>query len=145
MKTLGPLLVSAFAVTFVSSPCSFLFAQAPPNIFSGPADVLYAQSDLLRSLDQTWYRPLKSPGAFAQPPESNNGAPSLSFDFADKPADSAPRLDAKSNANAPKDPQDATSRENMLFRWLPASGESSSTPASCTRLTSPRRPGRAMP
>ncbi len=124
MKTLGPLLVSAFAVTFVSSPCSFLFAQAPPNIFSGPADVLYAQSDLLRSLDQTWYRPLKSPGAFAQPPESNNGAPSLSFDFADKPADSAPRLNAKSNANAPKDPQDATSRENMHFRWLPATGES---------------------
>lgn len=123
MKNLGVLLISAFALTFVLSPGSFLFAQAPPNIFSGPADVLYAQTDLLRSLDQTWNPPLKSTAAVAHIREFKVGDLSLSLDSADKPPDSAPSLSPKSNTHSGKDPPDAASREKMHFRWLPATGE----------------------
>jgi hypothetical protein len=124
VKNLGVLLISAFAVTFVSSPSSFLFAQALPNIFSGRADILYAQSDLLRSLDQNWDRPLKSTSAVTRSREFNVADVSLSFDSVDTPPDSAPSLNAKSNTNAGKDPPAAESQENMHFRWLPATGES---------------------
>ncbi len=124
MKSKGVLLISAFALTSISSPGSFLYAQAPPNIFSGPADVLYAQSDLLRSLEPNWDRPLKSTSAVTQIREFNVGDLSLSFDSGDKPPDSAPSLNAKSNSNAGKDRPDVESRENMHFRWLPATGES---------------------
>jgi hypothetical protein len=39
-------------------PGTILFALQAPDIFSGNPDVLYAVSQLLRSIDQFWFAPL---------------------------------------------------------------------------------------
>ena len=48
---------SALACFFLL-PGTILFAQQAPDIFSGNPDVLYAVSQLLRSIDQFWFAPL---------------------------------------------------------------------------------------
>lgn len=58
MKKRGVISLCATAVALVCSEWSLLFAQVAANLASGPRDVVYAQSELLRSLDDSWYRPL---------------------------------------------------------------------------------------
>jgi len=53
---------SARACLFLLPGTSF-FAQQAPDIFSGSPGVLYAQSQLLRSIDQPWLAPLSHPYA----------------------------------------------------------------------------------
>jgi len=50
----------AFVLACLLSPGTHLFAQRvpAPDIFSGGQDVLYAQSQFLRSFDAAWFDPL---------------------------------------------------------------------------------------
>lgn len=82
------------------------------NISSGPQDVLYAQSELLQSIDQAWFTPLSS---------------------ADSPFDSPtflalptlpPANTSANDSSIRPNPKDRQKEEGTRFRWGPALGES---------------------
>jgi hypothetical protein len=112
------LLFCAIEVAFLCAPTSFLFAQSAASISSGPPDVLYAQSELLRSLEQSWFRPLSSHGAVTQIREVDDRNTLFVVDSGDR----SPATPANSNLGI--NSRDLKSRENAHFRWGPATGES---------------------
>ena len=106
-----------------------VLAQGYPDIFRGPQDVLYAQPELLQSVDEAWFVPL-SPASKAHPsirpmPDS---AAFASHEHARKrfqyQSESEGQERAKALVSAGKRPRSA----NLCC-----------SPASCTRSTSPPR------
>ena len=91
-------------------------AQVPTDLASGPRDVLYAQSDLLRSIDGAWFAPLSAP-------------PSTIFDTKRKPHSSSASTEQPAKSPAVSDsrinPGISKSRTASAtrFRWAPAFGE----------------------
>ena len=100
-------------------PGTTLFAQQAPDVFSGGPDVLYAQSQLLRSIDQFWFAPL-SPCI----PVAPLAASSPTYPFPVFPKDNS--ASRSSTSNILVNPQDTKTRKEATghFRWLPAIGES---------------------
>ena len=100
-----------------SSVCA---QEAVVNITSGPSDILYAQSDLLRSIDQAWFIPL-SP---LEPLPNDRDTPraiTLPVVFSpDKQPKESSSTDIRVN---PQDQKKDKEREGH-FRWAPAFGES---------------------
>jgi len=97
-----------------------LFAQETLDLVSGPRDVLYAQSQLLHSIDQAWSLPL------TVSPVADRDAYLLAVDPhsvaypTDKPSNQP------ENSSIRPVPQDPKSEKNAgtHFRWIPALGES---------------------
>jgi hypothetical protein len=58
VRRIGQFVLSLACICMCSSP--LLAQQQTVDITSGPPDVLYAQSELLASIDQSWYAPLGS-------------------------------------------------------------------------------------
>jgi hypothetical protein len=112
------ILASALACLFLL-PGTILFAQQAPDIFSGSPDVLYSQSQFLRSFDETWVAPLSSsvPAPLADSSRTNSLAVPLPTD---KPAADSSTSDILVNPENQKTSKDSSSH----FRWLPAVGES---------------------
>jgi hypothetical protein len=112
LKYLSLFLVACFLAT--GKPLS---AQEVLNFASAPKDVLYAQSELLASIDREWFSPL--PGHLSA---SHLGP----FSSADSPAaripSDQPFPDPKSRIN-PQDQRDH-GYSDKGFRWKPAIGES---------------------
>ena len=90
-------------------------AQDRLNLSSSPRDVLYAQSELLRSLDESW----SLPSLGTAPPSSLPDVP-VSLTMA-LPTDQPPK--APTNYINGK-VQDANALQYTRFRWGPAFGES---------------------
>lgn len=116
--TLKHILAAVLACFFAPGTC--LFAQQAPNIFTGSREVLYAQSNFLRSIDQVWIAPLfpSLHGAnFSDMPSTNLLSGTIP---GDKPPKDSTDLDIRPN------PQGADFRGNsgIHFRWGPAIGES---------------------
>jgi hypothetical protein len=101
-----------------TAPCMALLAQNSLNLATGSRDVLYAQSDLLRSLDQSWFAPL-SP---SEPAPRWNDLPDPRPLASPPPNDKPPK--ALTDPYLFSNPQDRQSREGTRFRWEPAFGES---------------------
>jgi hypothetical protein len=97
-----------------------LFAQQAPDVFSGGPDVLYAQSQLLRSIDQFWFAPL-SPCI----PVAPLAASFPTYPFPVFPKDNS-ASHPSSTSNILVNPRDTKTRKEATghFRWLPAIGES---------------------
>jgi hypothetical protein len=115
MKSIFALLLGCFF-----SPGAVLFAQQAPDLFSGGLDVLYAQPQLLHSIDQAWFAPLSSSAssaAFDVPLNTNPLPPALATD---KPSKDSTSSDMSINS------QDTSSskKNSGHFRWGPAIGES---------------------
>jgi hypothetical protein len=116
--------VFLFVLSCISLHPSVLLAQDVVDIASGPRDVLYAQSQLLQSIDQSWFTPFAPPDSLAYSTDSP-----YSLDL--PPALPPTTLDPTSlnNDKQPTDssihpnPQDQTQNSGR-FRWLPATGES---------------------
>src|SRR5208283_7582 len=90
-------------------------AQVPASLRSGPADVLYRQSELLSALDSDWSLPLN-----ANVPRRN-----LYVDLAATyPAPNNPNSSGPSASGNTTNPQDFPSKRSRRFRWAPALGES---------------------
>ena len=99
------------------------FLSAPQTVqtvdlSNGPRDVLYAQSDLLASIDQSWFAPLSSPLLEDSLPPVTVPMllPSVAFTAEDKQPNPA--------TSDPVNPQDAQLENHGRFRWKPALGES---------------------
>ena len=91
-------------------------AQQTVNITSGPPDVLYAQSELLSSIDQNWFAPL-SPTASV-----SDSVPTYVLPVAltnDKPPN-----DSNNNAEVRPNPSTQKSKKEDHFRWIPSFSES---------------------
>jgi hypothetical protein len=90
------------------------------DIASGPRDILYAQSQLLHSLDQAWFVPLSPSASGASSVDSPSKYP-LPYSY---PTDKQPK--DSSNTDIRLNPQDQKSQKNNAdrFRWGPALGES---------------------
>lgn len=115
----GRILASALACLFLL-PGTILFARQAPDIFSGSPDVLYAQSQLLRSTDQLWFASRSPPIPAARLATSSPTNPfPVSFPK-DNSAVESSTPDIRVN------PQDTKTRKEATghFRWLPAIGES---------------------
>ena len=111
-RTLGVLFALACCFSLVPP----LSAQEVVDIASGPRDVLYAQSQLLHSLDQTWFVPLF-------PASSLDSASPLLLPAA-LPNDRQPKDSSTSDIRPnPQDPKAQKNNESR-FRWKPALGES---------------------
>jgi hypothetical protein len=91
-------------------------AQLPADIFSGPPDVLYSQSELFNSLDRVWSF---SPPAIKTPLELFNSDDRFS---SLDPLDQPPAAETERYLDSPL--QDKRSRQPTHFRWVPAIGES---------------------
>lgn len=110
-----------FALTWLISLAPNLSAQQTVNLQSGPPDVLYAQSDLLASIDQSWFAPL-SPDAdtslvnFLPAAVLSTDLPLANLSNDRRPADA-------STSDPSINPRDAQLPNNGKFRWKPALGE----------------------
>lgn len=118
MKKLGVILLGAMALACLSSEWSLLFAQVVPNLSSGPRDVFYVQSELLRSLDKSWYSPLSRSVALTPIPNADASDLPSKYDSKNRPPE------AGAEGNFITKPQDKKSSEGKHFRWGPAIGES---------------------
>ena len=103
-----------------SAAFDLLFAKQAPDIFFGNPDVLYSQSQFLRSFDESWVAPLSSSAPVAPLADS-----SRTNSFAvplpkDKPAADSSTSDILVNPQNQKTSKDSSSH----FRWMPAIGES---------------------
>jgi hypothetical protein len=97
-----------------------LLAQDPLDFASGARDVLYAQSQLLRSLDQSWFAPFSPFTPVAPLADTSRTNPFvLALPKATPPPDS-------SSSDISVNPQDSRPRKDTSghFRWGPAFGES---------------------
>ncbi len=101
-------------------PGSALLAQDPPNLGSGSLDVLYAQSQLLQSIDHSWFAPLSSSTSVAPLGGTSRNTP-LSVALP-KPAPPS----ASRSSDIGINPLDSKNRDNSggRFRWGPAFKES---------------------
>jgi hypothetical protein len=107
IATLG--LASCF---FIGTP---LAAQTTLDLVSGPPDALYAQSELLRSIDRAWLAPLSpSVPAFPFSPLPASPASGTSKSHSSKSSSST-----DSGSNIKKVPPSSSGH----FRWAPAFGE----------------------
>jgi hypothetical protein len=101
------------------SPASPLLAQTHLNIVSGPPDVLYAQSDLLASIDRAWFAPLTPSYSTSTVPDPFN-VNTLAAPASEDPSSSAlPSSDSRLNPVNGSSSHD----RSMRFRWFPAFGE----------------------
>jgi len=99
-----------------SQPSSLFAQQQVVDLASSPRDVLYAQSSLLRSIDEAWFAPLSSDAELTY----STDAPFPLSAAHTPPPDKQPN-DAGLRAN----PVEQNSQENHgHFRWKPALGES---------------------
>jgi hypothetical protein len=114
----GVRLLCATALACFFSQCSFLLAQVVTNSPRTPFDNLYAQSELLRSLDQSWYFPLSPHASPKRIWEEEDRESSTAYDANDAPSEAA-----ASTNNFIKS-RDEVHRENAHFRWGPAIAES---------------------
>ncbi len=105
---------------------SSVSAQEIVDLASGPSDVLYAQSQLLQSIDQAWFTPVSRPAPVADVVDY-----SMDYPVDDSPYIMEVPLDVASDTR----PNDSSIRPNPLaqndehtvgtrFRWMPAFGES---------------------
>jgi hypothetical protein len=118
VKKPGVILVCAISLTCICAPWPPLFAQAAPSISSGPPDVLYAQSELLRSLEQSWFRPLSSSGVVTHIHEIDVRNTLFVVDSGDRPPETLTSPNTAINSG------DLKAQENAHFHWWPATGES---------------------
>lgn len=117
MKKPGVILLGAMALACGSFEWSLLFAQVAPNLSSG-RDVFYAQSELLRSLDESWYTPLSRSMVLTRIPDVDASDLPSKYDSKNRPPE------AGAEGNFITKPQDKKSSEGKHFRWGPAIGES---------------------
>ncbi len=100
--------------------CSVCAQEAVVNIASGPSDILYAQSELLRSIDEAWFIPLSQLEPFPNDRDTPR-AVTLPVVFSpDKQPKESSNTDIRVN---PQDQKKDKDREGH-FRWAPAFGES---------------------
>jgi hypothetical protein len=118
VKKPGVILLGAMAFACASSEWSLLFAQVAPNLSSGPRDVFYAQAELLRSLDESWYSPLSRSMALTRTPGVDASDLPSKYDSKNRPPE------AGAETTFITKPQDKKSSESKHFRWGPAIGES---------------------
>jgi len=92
-----------------------LVAQEPVVVAQteGPDDTLYAQSELLRTLDQAWFVPLAG----------TNTPHTLAFPLP-SPTDKPPRESSSADIRSTSQDQKANRDNEGHFRWGPAFGES---------------------
>ena len=105
---------------FCASPIS-LHAQMPLSMFSGSRDVLYAQADLLDSIDRAWFAPLPVSDLSSRPFPAAKVNTFPSSTNADFPAKSAGHPD--SSRIRPQESK-ARSESDTKFHWRPAIRES---------------------
>jgi hypothetical protein len=113
-------LLLLLALTCLSLRRSCLLAQVAPNLVSGPRDVLYAQTELLRSFDESWNLPRSSNSFLPPPPPAFD---SLDLTELYDPTTNGP-ANLPTTANLQAQPQDANAGKLLHFRWIPAIGES---------------------
>jgi hypothetical protein len=92
-----------------------VLAQGYPDIFHGPRDVLYAQPELMQSVDQAWFAPLSPVFSVS----SSSDSP-ISIDLPPLPPANTRANDSSIRPN----PKDKEKGEGTRFRWKPALGES---------------------
>jgi hypothetical protein len=109
--------LSVFALACTCLSASHLQAQQTVNITSGPPDVLYSQSEVLASIDQSWFAPLPPATPFAEPLEPVVFPASFS-------ADNRPNDSTNSDARINPTDQSPPLQNGGHFRWKPALGES---------------------
>lgn len=105
-------------VFFSSGLSSMVHAQSPLDLNSGPRDVLYSQSKILRSVDDSWFVPfasVRSSASVADVPRVSLPTPSVANDQPPRPS---------SNSGNSVNPQTSQDRSQAHFRWGPAFGES---------------------
>jgi hypothetical protein len=107
--------VYVLVVFFLCQCGAPLFAQGYLDLESGPRDVLYSQSKLLQSIDQSWFVPIVA----SSPTEPLSHTP-----VAKSGLDKSGRASRSSSIII--NPQDGKARleSSARFRWLPAIGES---------------------
>ena len=114
--------ICSFVLICLLAPGTLLFAQqtAAPDIFSGGQDVLYAQSQFLRSFEQNWSAPFSSSVPFVPPAAGTlTDPPAMSL-----PNDKRPTNPTSSDlAIRPQNPT-TQMKSSDHFRWAPAIGES---------------------
>jgi len=110
------LIVLACSCSLASPVC----AQEVVDLTTGPRDVLYAQSQLLQSIDEAWFVPLSPSSSTASSLDSTPLFPLPSANPNDKQPKDSSSSDIRLN---PQDQKAQKSNENR-FRWLPALGES---------------------
>ena len=111
------ILMFFFALAYVCLNARGLLAQQVQvlNISSGPQDVLYAQSELLQSIDEAWFAPL-SPAFSATTPIDSPSALTVP---------PLPPANTRANDSSIRpNPKDQQKEESTRFRWKPALGES---------------------
>lgn len=107
------------AVACLGRQSSLLVGQVVPSRSTDPRDVLYAQSELLYSLDGPWYIPASAATSFEFSRfELDELDVAVAYDPTTKP-ESVP-----DTANIQAKNQDANAGKSMRFRWIPAIGES---------------------
>jgi len=115
-------LLSSLAQDQAESPAYSLdlVSQQAPDIFSGSPDVLYAQSQLLRSIDEFWFAPLS--------PSIPDASLAASFPTNPFPVSFPEHYSAaeSSSSDIRINPQETKTRKEASghFLWLPAIGES---------------------
>jgi hypothetical protein len=118
VKKPGVILSCAMALAGICSQGSVLLAQVAPHLSTGPRDVLYAQSELLRALEESWYPPLFRSGAVTRVPAADD------LDSRSRRESKDPLPDTSANAGIIKKSEDGRSHEDTRFHWGPAIGES---------------------
>jgi hypothetical protein len=99
---------------------ALLFAQQAPDIHSGGQDVLYVQSQLLRTIDQTWFVPLSPSAPVAALATISHTNPLVLPPPKAKPPEESSSSELRINPQDTRAHKDSTGR----FRWGPAIGES---------------------
>ena len=96
-----------------------LFAQGPPALASGPPDAPYAQSKLLRSIDQEWFLP-----SAVLPTEPLSDAPIATSRPKPDPLDKSGKESSSSSMIIRTQDSKTRAESDTRFRWLPAIAES---------------------
>lgn len=115
MARASRIVVFLFGFACLFSKPSVLLAQEVVDLSSGHRDVLYAQSQLLQSIDQAWYLPLSPLASLEYSADAPFPLPPPRALPSDKPPN-----DSSIRPNPEQNNQDNGSR----FRWKPAFGES---------------------
>jgi hypothetical protein len=111
----------SFALAFLGF-CSTpppLHAQSSLDLTSARRDILYAQSDFLRAMDEAWFAPFSRLQPSANSSLDTSG---LNLPAGTIPKDQPPKV--PTDPIIPINPQDLTSRSETRFRWWPAFKES---------------------
>ena len=116
MGRVSRITVFVFAVACASLHCSPLRAQQFVDISLGPRDVLYAQPQLLQSLDQSLFAP--------QFPVASANLPAPLLVPATVPTNKQPKDSTTSDIRVNPQSQKEKKKNENAFRWKPALGES---------------------